>query len=123
MPDIRLFWSTDPRFTDQFKGGGIKKFKAFSKYPECYKDVSFWLNPEKPFHPNDLAEMVRGVAGDIIEEVKLIDEFSHPKTGKKSMAFRMNYRSMERSLTNEEVNALQDEVRGLLETKFCVTLR
>jgi phenylalanyl-tRNA synthetase beta subunit len=39
--------------------------------------------------------------------VELIDEFVHPKTGRGSKCFRVNYRSMERSLTNEEVDVLQ----------------
>lgn len=44
IPDIRLFWSKDPRFTKQFKQGDLTtRFKAFSKYPTCYKDIAFWV--------------------------------------------------------------------------------
>ena len=43
IPDIRLFWSDDKRFTKQFKAGEIVTFKPYSKYPPCYKDISFWL--------------------------------------------------------------------------------
>jgi hypothetical protein len=42
-----------------------------------------------------------------VAQVDLIDEFVHPKTGRASKCFRVNYRSMERSLTNEEVDVLQ----------------
>jgi phenylalanyl-tRNA synthetase alpha chain len=43
IPDIRLFWSTDPRFTGQFaKAQGITKYKSISRHPVCYKDISFW---------------------------------------------------------------------------------
>jgi len=109
IPDIRLFWSDDPRFSNQFKaqmfragGVGMKKFKSYSKYPPCLKDVSFWL-PEKVtnFTENNLCELVRGVAGNLVEEVKLIDEFHNSKTGKTSNCFRIVYRSMERSLTDK----------------------
>lgn len=122
IPDIRLFWSSDRRFLEQFSDGKITKFKPFSKFPACYKDVSFWLG-DVAFHPNDLAELVRGVAGDEIEEIKLIDEFTHPKTSRQSKTFRLNYRSMENSLTNEAVNVMQEKVRGLLQEKFHVELR
>ena len=56
IPDIRLFWSDDDRFTSQFKEGKIVKFNSYSKYPLCYKDVSFWL-PENGLHPNDVYEV------------------------------------------------------------------
>ena len=44
-------------------------FKPYSKYPPCPKDVSFWL-PEK-FYDNDMYEIVRDVAGDLVEEVSM----------------------------------------------------
>ena len=63
------------------------------------------------FHEHDLYELVRSVAGDLVERVDLIDEFSHPKTGRQSHCYRINYRSMDRSLTNAEVDLLQEQVR------------
>jgi phenylalanyl-tRNA synthetase alpha chain len=123
IPDIRLFWSEDERFTSQFKDGVIAEFQAFSKYPGTFRDVSFWLDPKTPFHPNDLSELVRELGGDLVEEVKLFDQFTHPKTGKTSNTFRINYRSMERSLTNDEINELQDNVRQKLVGAFNVELR
>lgn len=63
IPDIRLFWSEDERFISQFKDGKVTKFQPYSKFPLCYKDVSFWL-PKHPsneeidaFHPNDVYEV------------------------------------------------------------------
>ncbi|KAF3915017.1 hypothetical protein AA313_de0210468 [Arthrobotrys entomopaga] len=136
IPDIRLFWSNDERFSGQFKEGVVKRFEAFSKYPGCYKDVAFWVSGERGasaaggsgevgggFHENDFMELVRGVGGDLVEDVKLIDEFTHPKTGRKSMCYRINYRSLERTLTNEEVDELQEKVRSTLTEKLGVELR
>ena len=60
IPDIRLFWTDDERFTSQFKAGKIVKFNSYSKYPLCYKDVSFWL-PENGLHPNDVYEVSQSV--------------------------------------------------------------
>jgi len=73
IPDIRLFWSEDQRFLSQFSPGTVSSFKSFSKFPECYKDVSFWLNdPNVGFHENDLMEIFREAGGDLIEDVRLV---------------------------------------------------
>lgn len=37
IPDIRLFWSEDPRFTTQFEADKISRFVPYSKFPPCYK--------------------------------------------------------------------------------------
>jgi len=122
IPDIRLFWTSDQRFLKQFKTGDLSaRFKPYSKFPPCYKDMAFWVS--EAFTENNLCEVVRGVAGDLAEEVKLIDDFTHPKTGRTSNCFRIAYRSMERSLTDEEINALQDEVRKQVSEKLGVELR
>uniref|UniRef100_A0A060T1Z4 Phenylalanine--tRNA ligase, mitochondrial n=1 Tax=Blastobotrys adeninivorans TaxID=409370 RepID=A0A060T1Z4_BLAAD len=127
IPDIRLFWSQDSRFLSQFKPGTVSTFKPYSKYPGTVRDVAFWL-PEgdkdgHTVHINDLMEVIRGVAGDLVENVSLIDEFTHPKTGRHSQCYRINYQAMDRSLTNSEINELQNEVLSLLKDKFPIELR
>ncbi|KAJ9497008.1 phenylalanyl-tRNA synthetase alpha subunit, mitochondrial [Exophiala xenobiotica] len=158
IPDIRLFWSDDPRFLRQFSRGKITKFEPFSKFPACYKDIAFWINPspgvaspigaEAPstsgvaaaaggnatkaspsetqpaaFHENDIMEVVRDIAGSLAEDVKLVDEFVHPTSGRKSLCYRINYRSLERTLTNEEVNELHNQVERRMASQFGVELR
>lgn len=122
IPDIRLFWTADDRFLKQFKAGDLTtRFKPYSKFPPCFKDITFWVSPR--FTENNFCEVVRGVAGDLVEEVKLIDDFTHPKTGRTSNCFRISYRSMDRSLTDEEINGLQEEVRRQVAEKLGVELR
>ena len=122
IPDIRLFWSQDPRFLSQFVRGDIVQFKPFSKYPAVYKDVSFWYG-EVGFHENDLFELVRSIAGDLVEEIQLIDEFTHPKTGQQSKCYRILYRAMDKTLLNEEVDVLQDQLCKALVENLQVKLR
>jgi len=121
IPDIRLFWTEDDRFHSQFDGTLASSFKPYSKYPPCHKDVAFWV-PDG-LHPNDVFETVREVAGDLVESVELLDAFTHPETARESTCYRVNYRSMDRSLTNEEVDALQMQVRERLVGRLGVELR
>ncbi|KAK0541339.1 phenylalanyl-tRNA synthetase alpha subunit, mitochondrial [Tilletia horrida] len=106
-------------------------FTPYSRHPPCYKDVSFWLPKEgdvagaapAAFHENELCEIVRDTAADLAEDVSRIDEFVHPKTGKRSLCYRINYRSMDRNLENDEVNALHAQVLQRLVDKFGIEIR
>jgi phenylalanyl-tRNA synthetase alpha chain len=66
---------------------------------------------------------VREIAGDLAEDVRLVDEFTHPKTQRRSVCYRINYRSMDRTLTNEEIDQLQRRLRERLPAAFGVELR
>lgn len=75
------------------------------------------------FHENDLMEIARNTAGDSVEDVKLIDDFVHPKTGRRSLCYRVTYRSLEKTLTNEEANEMHKLIGEQLVEKFGVKLR
>ena len=75
------------------------------------------------FHENDVMEIVRDIGGNLVEDVKLVDEFVHPTSGKKSLCYRINYRSLEKTLTNEEINKLHEKVAARLESDLGVELR
>lgn len=121
IPDIRYFWSEDPRFIKQFESGEIVEFKEYSKYPPVFKDVAFWVNGD--YNYNNFCEIVRETAGDIVEDIEEIDKFTHPKTMRTSHCYRITYRSNDRSLTNMEVDSIQNQVRNLCETNLHVELR
>lgn len=135
IPDIRLFWSQDERFLSQFQAGQVTRFEPFSKCPACYKDVAFWLPTPAltaasaaggalpPVHENDVMEIVRDVGGTLVENVQLIDHFTHPKKNRTSMCYRINYRSLERTLTNAEANEMHDKIRDQLVRLLGVELR
>lgn len=124
IPDIRLFWSDDSRFQEQFDANAFMnktKYKVFSKYPPVMKDISMWI-PES-FVDNDLFEMIRDEGGDQVEKVDLVEEFTNPKTRRKSKLFRVTWRDMSRTLTNEEVNAKHEKVLGRVVSELSVQLR
>lgn len=129
IPDIRLFWTDEPRFLEQFAAAGAAppgsppvQFRPYSKYPGCTKDVTFWL-PPGGLHVNDLCACIREVAGDLVERVELIDAFTHPKSGRQSQCYRITYRHMGRTLLNEEVDRLQADVRARISGELGAELR
>ncbi|KAB0805188.1 hypothetical protein PPYR_02158 [Photinus pyralis] len=127
IPDIRLFWSTDSGFLNQFKNDNLKTpivYKPISQYPQCIHDISFWLPEEDSlFCSNDFYDLVRNIAGDLAEQVLLVDQFTHPKSKKKSHCYRIIYRHMERTLTNAEVNKIHQHVEHAARDQLGVTIR
>lgn len=124
VPDIRLFWSEDARFLRQFANHRQQPnitFKPYSKYPAVWHDVSFWTGAS--FHVNQMHELVRDIAGDLIEDVKQTDAFVHPRTQRASSTFRLTFRHMDRSLTNAEIDERMDEIRRRLKERLGVELR
>ena len=112
IPDIRILWSDDPRITSQFKDIN-SKYKEVSKYPSTSRDISFII--DKNINLNNYYEIVRDLAENLIEEVKLIDSYEdEAKFGKDKMSytFRIVYQSPERTLTNDEINKIQEEIRN-----------
>ncbi len=123
IPDIRIFWSNDTRITSQLKNLD-NKYKEVSKYPEISRDISFIIS--KDINLNNYYEIVRDFAENLIEEVKLVDEFENDEkfgAGKKSYTFRIIYRSPEKTLTNDEINKIQEEIREETKKELNATIR
>lgn len=121
IPDIRYFWSDDDRFKNQFTNDNIVKFKPYSNYPTIVRDIAFWADTE--FAHNNFCEIVRETGSDLVEDVSLVDEFTHPKTGKSSKCYRMTYRSNDRTLTSDEINEIQDNVKSISVERLKVEIR
>ncbi len=108
--DIRIFWSDDSRITGQFKDIN-SQYKEISKFPMTYRDISFIV--DKNTSLNNYYEIVRDCAGNLVEQVELSDKYTDEKKfgmDKISYTFRIVYRSPERTLTNEEVNQIQEKI-------------
>ncbi|KAL8269939.1 hypothetical protein Esti_006127 [Eimeria stiedai] len=150
IDDIRLLWSEDPRFTQQFRDERVKTFVPFSQMPPVYKDVSFWLpakaepdnSCEEKLRGNDsnrevqtrelaagcfdvaqLYEICREEGGELIESVTLRDVFTHPITKRQSLCFRLTYKALDRTLTHQEVNAIQDKLVARLKEALAIEFR
>ncbi len=122
LPDIRLLWSDDERVKKQLVLG--QTFKEVSKYPPIVRDISFIV--ENTFQPNNYFDLVRDVIGDMAEEMALIDEYENAAKfgeGKKSYAYRITYRSLDHTMTDEEVNNLHKKLEEETVKEFDATVR
>lgn len=124
IPDIRLLYSTDERVTKQLADLD-HVFQPVSKYPPVTRDISFIVDTS--FDLNGYYELIREVAGsEMVEEVKLLDKYENEEKfgkGKISYTFRTIYRSLDRTLTNEEVDAKHKKLEEITIEKFGAVVR
>ena len=122
LPDIRLLWSEDERVKKQLKLGN--KFKEVSKYPPVTRDISFVV--KNTFVPNNYFDLIRDLGGDLVEEVRLLDKYENPEkfgADKVSYTYRIVYCSNSRTLTNEEVDKIQENIYRQTSEQFAAELR
>jgi len=123
IPDIRIFWSDNERVTSQFKDIE-SQYKEVSKFPMTYRDISFIIDKDTDL--KNYYEIVRDYAENLIEEVSLIDKYENEEklgADKISYTFRITYRSHDRTLTNEEINKIQEKIREKTSQELKATLR
>lgn len=124
IPDIRLLWSKDTGFMSQFEFENSRckmRYKPISQFPQCITDMSFWI-PET-YMCNDYYDIVRTIGGDMVEQVKLIDTFVHPKTQRTSHCYRITYRHMEKTLEQQEVNKVHGRIADAAAEQLRVEIR
>ncbi len=122
LPDIRLFWSNDPRVKKQLRLGN--KFVEVSKYPPITRDISFVV--DKTFVPNNYFDLIRDIGGDLVEQVELLDKYQDEKkfgADKISYTYRVVYRNPERTLKTEEVEPLQNKLYEQTKIQYKAQLR
>ncbi|OGZ68870.1 MAG: hypothetical protein A3D44_04275 [Candidatus Staskawiczbacteria bacterium RIFCSPHIGHO2_02_FULL_42_22] len=123
IPDIRILWSGDPRITSQFKDIN-SKYQEVSKYPPISRDISFII--AKSVNLNNYYELVRDLGENLIEEVKLMDEYENDEkfgADKKSYTFHIVYRSLEKTLTDAEVNKMHNKITEKTKEEFGAVIR
>ncbi|XP_017893622.1 probable phenylalanine--tRNA ligase, mitochondrial [Ceratina calcarata] len=126
IPNIRLFWSNDSGFLNQFKVEDINatiKYKPISIYPQCKNDISFWLPEDRSYSSNDFYDLVREIGGDRVEQVIFKDEFVHPESKRVSHCYSIIYRHMERTLSKREVNNVHKLIGKTAQEQLNVTVR
>ncbi len=122
LPDIRLLWSDDERVKKQLKLG--QKFQEVSKFPPITRDISFIV--PNTFVVNDYFDLIRELGGDLVEEVTLLDKYENAAKfgeGKLSYTYRIIYRSIERTLTTDEIEPIQNQIITETKKQFVAEIR
>ena len=129
--EIRREWRiTDPVAVLEVKSGPLmghvfdgKSFTPIATYPSIARDMAMIV--DEAIKHGDVLDVVRKVAPKELEKVELFDIFTGRgiASGKKSMAFSFTYRSLMRTLTDEEANQYHQTVKDALKRELGVEVR
>ncbi len=101
----------------------IPKHAEVPKFPVSERDLNFVLDEQVPWQ--ELSEVAHAAAGPLLESLAFAGQYRGQQipANKKSYVVRLNYRSTERTLTNEEIEAAQQRVVQQCTAKLGAALR
>lgn len=105
-----------------FKTSDVK-FKELNKYPTVEKDVAFIV--DENIESFDIQKEIKKSGGKLLTNIKIFDIYRGENIGndKKSIAFNLTFEDYTRTLTEEEVMNVFNNIIKNIETKFNATLR
>ena len=106
-----------------------KKYQEVPKFPAVERDIAIIVDEDVEVGAIEQAivkkskRLLKGKKG--LEEIKLFDIYRDEKLGegKKSIAYSLIFRDKTKSLSDDEVNPVMEEITKELEEKFGATLR
>ena len=97
-------------------------YRALPRFPAVQRDLAFVIGAGQTLTAAQIeAELVRE-GGPLLRQVTLFDVFRFPD-GRRSLAWRLVFQAEDRTLTDDEVNRIQERVTRRITETFGIALR
>ena len=102
---------------------GKMKYKEISKFPNIKKDLAVVV--DKNVTAQEIGMNIKKFAGSLLENYEVFDVYTGEGVAenKKSVAFSLTFGKQDRTLTDEEINAVMEKIVEGLEKKLQAELR
>jgi len=99
------------------------RYRSLPRFPAVTRDIA--LVVDQDVSAGELTEVIQKSGAPLLKEVRLFDVYTGERleSGKKSLAFSLTYLDPERTLTDEEVTKVHNQVLNELETQLGAVLR
>ena len=99
------------------------KFKAALKYPEIVKDMAFAV--KKDITSEEVVNVIKKAGGKLLTDIKLFDLYTgeHVSSDEKSLAYSLTFSSNDRTLSEDEVMKVFENIISKVEEKLGAKLR
>ena len=100
-----------------------KKYKRMSRFPWVSRDIALVAPQGLTF--GEICVKIKKVGGELVQDVKLFDVYlgKQIEPGKRGLACKIIYQSMEKTLRDEQVNSLHMRIVEALERDLKVKVR
>jgi phenylalanyl-tRNA synthetase beta chain len=96
-------------------------YQPLPRFPSVQRDMAFSL-PDPALAVAAVQAAIARAAGPLLREVAVFDVFRLPD-GARSVAWRLTFQADDRTLTDDEVNAIHAHVAGQVSREFGIMLR
>lgn len=99
------------------------RYKDIPKYPEVKKDLAFIV--KKDITSKEIEEVIKKAGGKLLKEIEVFDVYTGENVGEdeKSIAYSLTFTDNNRTLTDEEVQAVFKNIISRVEESCSATLR
>ena len=100
-----------------------KKYTPLPKYPSTSRDIALLVDEDTEVR--EIEKIILANGQKLVEKTELFDVYTGDQVeeGKKSVAYSIIYRSLDKTLTDEEVIPVHDKILSELEQKLNAILR
>lgn len=101
----------------------LPAFQDLVRFPPILRDLAVAIKQDVP--AGAVISLIQGLGDRRIHEVKLFDYYTGAQipAGHKGFAYTIEFRDPNRTLTDEEVNTVMDQIRALLTARLAAQLR
>lgn len=105
------------------QAGKVAHFQQLSKYPEVRRDLAFIVEESTPVA--HMMAAAKDCAGEWLQELRLFDVYQGKgvEEQRKSVALGLTWQHASRTLNDEEINSLVDQIVCTLQDRFGASLR
>jgi phenylalanyl-tRNA synthetase beta chain len=98
------------------------RHRPLPRFPAVQRDLAFAVAADQEVTAAAVEATIRAEAGSLLRHLALFDVFTFPD-GRRSLAWRLTFQAEDRTLTDEEVNAVQARLARTVAERWGVTWR
>jgi phenylalanyl-tRNA synthetase beta chain len=98
------------------------RYEVLPRFPAVQRDVAFVIDAGSEVTAARIESAMGELAGTLLRGLTLFDVFRFPD-GRRSLAWRLTFQAEDRTLTDDEVNAIQERVARGVSERFHITWR